>query len=196
MSYGQQPYGGQPYGPQYGHNPYAAPQAPHQQSNPYPQQQPPQPAPNYQGYGQQVPQPPPVSQPSPALQTPVPAPAPRRAPMSTHVVPCVTTDTVPGRDTLAAIGEVIGVVVRPKVAGHDQHIALTQARQEAVSAAAQMASSAQANAVVGLRFETSLLDSNAAAEIVAYGTAVKLAPAASNEAPTPSPAEPATAPSD
>lgn len=179
MSYGQQPYGGQPYGQQYGQNPYAQPQAPYQQPNPY-QGQPQQPQPGYGGYGQQPPTPhqPPMSQASPALQTPVPAPAPRKAPMSHHSIVCVTTDTVPGRETREAIGAAIGVVVRPKITGPEQPLMLTQARQQAVAAAAEMAAAEGADAVVGLRFETSLLDSAASAEIVAYGTAVSLLPAA------------------
>ncbi len=191
MSYGQQPYGNQPYGGQYGQNPYAQPQSPYPQPNPYPQQ--PQQHPGY-GYGQpavtpqppqpqqpQQPQQPPASQPSPALQTPVPAPAPRKAPMAEHAVPCVTLDAIPGREIASVVGEAIGVVVRPKVAGSDLNITLTEARQEAVEAAAQMAAGAGAEAVVSLRFETSLLDSAASAEIVAYGTAVTLVPLPADE---------------
>lgn len=198
MSYGQQPYGNPPYGQNpygqnpygqnpYGQNPYGQPQAqPQAYPQPYqpqpaygqpaPQQPTPrQPAPQPQGYPQQAsasPTPPPL----PSLQTPVPAPAPRRVPFATHGLLCVTTDLIPGREIATALGEVIGVVVRPRLTGTDRAALLVEQRQEAVDAAVAMAVGAEADAVVGLRFESSLLDSGSEAEIVAYGTAVKLVP--------------------
>ncbi|WP_051208887.1 heavy metal-binding domain-containing protein [Propionicicella superfundia] len=187
MSYGQQPYGNPPQEQNpYGQNPYAPPgggqyQAPYQQpSQPHPGQGYAHPQPAAQGqpaYGQFPPQPV-ASQPSPAFQTPVPAPAPRRATLRRRDIPCVTTEHLPGREIDLALGEVVGVVVRPRPAGADLAVQLTEQRQDAVDAAVAMALSAQADAVVGLRFETSLLDAAASAEIVAYGTAVRLSPPA------------------
>jgi uncharacterized protein YbjQ (UPF0145 family) len=188
MSYGQQPFGPNPSG----QNPYAQPAArPPAPQQPYPRQPYPQQpgygAPQQQpSYGQYPPQQP-ASQPSPILQTPVPAPAPHRARMANRPIPCLTTDYVPGRQIDSALGEVIGVAVRARITGADMPAQLTEQRQEAVDACAAMALSAQADAVVGLRFETSLLDAAASAELVAYGTAVKLAPVAAPEVPSTEP---------
>lgn len=195
MSYGQQPYGQNPYGQNpYGQNPYGNQQQGYgQPQQPY-QQQPYQQQPSYAQQQQQAwqpqqpqqPQQPPQQQQSPSLHTPVPAPPPKRAVLAKREVPSLTTDGVPGREVTDVLGEVIGIVVRPKISGPDAAVQLTEQRQEAVDACVAMAVSAQADAVLGLRFDSTLLDAAGTAEIVAYGTAVKLA-AKSEPVATPQP---------
>lgn len=201
MSYGQQPYGSNPYGQNpYGQNPYGNQQGYGQPQQPY-QQQPYQQQPGYgqqpqqQGWQpqqQQPPQPPvqqpPPQQPSPSLHTPVPAPPPKRAVLAKRAIPSLTTDGVPGREVSEVLGEVVGIVVRPKISGPDAAVQLTAQRQEAVDACVAMATAAQADAVIGLRFDSTLLDASGTAEIVAYGTAVKLI-AASRPAAAPASAQ-------
>lgn len=166
---GQQPnpYGQRPAGqPQPGQpNPYGQPQ-PGQQPNPYAQRpatQPGQPQGDQQPYGQQASQEswrssqPPAAPESAAASTPLT--------IADHVVPVHTLGDDPEAFVARSLGEVIGVALRPKSADVG---ALTKARQDAVSRMAEMAKAADADAVIGLRF-----DSNSE-EIVAYGTAVIL----------------------
>ena len=59
---------------------------------------------------------------------------------------------------------------------------LTRSRQDAISRAVEMAESAGADAILGLRFDCSEITQNMS-EVVAYGTAVKLVPLAGEATP-------------
>lgn len=98
----------------------------------------------------------------------------------------VTTDGVPGRRVVQTFGLVRGNTVRARHIGYDISAALrnivggevreysellAQSREEALERMAQRAEAMGANAVVGLRFATSMIMSGAA-EMLAYGTAV------------------------
>jgi uncharacterized protein YbjQ (UPF0145 family) len=172
--YGQTPYG-QPPNPYGQQQPYATPparpdQPPYGQPNPYSQQP---------TYGQPQAYPPPA-QPY-AGQWPPQAPArPELVRRSTVVV---TMDAVPGRQIEEVLGDVIGVVARTRELRPDLRTGnplegyvtmLTQSRQEAVARLVEMAESAGANAVVGLRFDCSEI-TQSLSEVAAYGTAVRLA---------------------
>ena len=203
--YGQQPQGpyGQPvqYGqrPQYGQQP---PPNPYQQPNPYagrdfrqPPQQP----------GQQPgPLPPPGQQPG-AQQGPWVAQTPSRPTIVPRAIPVVTLESLPGREIAEIVGDVVGVVARgrdlpPELRGGGMEAGyvsmLTRSRQEAVARAVEMAESAGADAIVGLRYDCSEITQNLS-EVIAYGTAVKLVPLAGADAapadPTDSPAHQASA---
>ncbi|EKE44036.1 hypothetical protein OCGS_2017 [Oceaniovalibus guishaninsula JLT2003] len=104
----------------------------------------------------------------------------------------VTTDTVPGRDTAAALGIVRGSTVRAKhiggdiVAGlrnlvggevHEYARLLADARDLALERMLADAARLQADAVVAVRFQTSTIQQGAS-EVMCYGTAVRLSPAA------------------
>lgn len=99
-----------------------------------------------------------------------------------------TTDVVPGRDVAEALGLVMGNTVRSKNVGKDigaglksivggelksYTAMLTEARQEAVARMVESAQSLGADAVINVRFTTSAI-TEGAAELLAYGTAVKL----------------------
>ena len=99
-----------------------------------------------------------------------------------------TTQVVPGREIVEVLGVVTGNVVQTKHIGRDIAATfksivggeiggytemLTEARHQAISRMVQSALELNADAVVGLRFTTSTIMSNAS-EILAYGTAVKL----------------------
>lgn len=99
-----------------------------------------------------------------------------------------TTETIPDRDIVEILGIVTGNVVQTKhvgkdiVAGlksivggeiHGYTEMLTQSRQMAISRMVESARHMGAEAVVGIRFTTSSIMSNAS-EVLAYGTAVKL----------------------
>ena len=178
---GQQPQGpyGQPvqYGqrPQYGQQP---PPNPYQQPNPYaghdfrqPQPQPPAPtAPPGQQAGSQ--------------QGPWVAQTPSRPTVVPRAIPVVTVESLPGREIAEIVGDVVGVIARsrdlpPELRAGGMEAGyvsmLTRSRQEAVARAVEMAESAGADAIVGLRFDCSEITQNLS-EVVAYGTAVKLAP--------------------
>lgn len=98
------------------------------------------------------------------------------------------TETVPGRTIREFYGVVTGSTVRAKHIGRDimagfKNIVggelkaytelLQEARQEATQRMIQQAESVGANAVVNVRFSTSNI-TQGAAELFAYGTAVKL----------------------
>ena len=100
----------------------------------------------------------------------------------------VTTESVPGREVTEVLGMVRGNAARAKNVGRDivaglknlvggELGAYTELMQESREQATQrMISEAQsfgADAVVNVRYNTSSI-ANAAAEILAYGTAVKL----------------------
>lgn len=174
----QQPGWGQPVG-----QPMAQPSAPaHQPSAPA------------QGWGQQAPAPAwgqpgpqpgwglppagagPQQQPSqPVPPTPVPEPEKREAALVKRTVLVSTTESIAGREIVKTLGEVVGVVTRPRDMRPqpDMAVTLTQVRQDAVTAMVDMAERAGAHAVVGLRFDGGKI-SDGATEITAYGTAVKL----------------------
>jgi len=99
------------------------------------------------------------------------------------------TPNVPGREILEILGVVTGNVVQSKHVGRDIMASLksvvggeivsytdmlTEARHKAISRLVSEALELDADAVVNLRFTTSAIMSNAS-EILAYGTAVKLA---------------------
>ena len=100
----------------------------------------------------------------------------------------VTTETVPGREIAEAIGVVRGNTIRAKHVGKDIMASLrmlvggevkeytemlTEARNESLKRLEAQAEKLGADAVVNLRFITSQVMTGAA-EMLAYGTAVKL----------------------
>jgi uncharacterized protein YbjQ (UPF0145 family) len=100
----------------------------------------------------------------------------------------VTTEDVPGRRVVQTFGLVRGNTVRARHVGYDitaalrnivggevreYSVLLAQSREEALERMAQRAEALGANAVVGVRFATSMIMSGAA-EMLAYGTAVQL----------------------
>ena len=103
-------------------------------------------------------------------------------------LPVVTTDALPGREIAQALGIVRGSTVRAKHIGTDivaglrnlvggevrEYAALLAgAREQALDRMAEEARAMGADAVVAMRFETSMIQ-NGASEVVAYGTAVRL----------------------
>lgn len=168
--YGQQP----PYGaPGRQPNPYGQPQQPYS-----PPAQPPYGQP--QGYGQ-----PPQQGYGQYGQQWAPPPPPRPT-LRRFALPVVTMDVVPGRETTEVLGPVVSVVARSRELRPDLRTAgvvegytamLTDSRQDAIAKVVEMAREAGADAVVGLRFDCSEI-TQSLSEVVAYGTAVKLAPAA------------------
>jgi uncharacterized protein YbjQ (UPF0145 family) len=187
-NYGQQPPYGQnpanPYGQQqpgqYGQpqQPYGQPSAGRQPQPPYPGQQGP--------YPQQQGQYPPPQQPygqQPTQWTPQP-PATRQPAVVQRALPVVTMETVPGREILSVVGDVVGVVARTRELRPDLRgvhpldgyvVMLTDSRQDAVARMVEMAQAAGADAVVGLRFDCSEI-TQSLSEVAAYGTAVILVP--------------------
>ncbi len=191
-NYGQQPPpGSQPYGqPQ--PNPYGQPQQPYGRPVQYGQPQPPYPGqPSPYGQPSQPPygQPGYGRQPNPGYGAPTQwqQPSAQTKPQVVErTVIVVTMDSVPGREIAGAIGEVLGVVARSRELPRemrtdnplqDYATMLTRSRQEAVAQLAEMAEAAGAEAVVGLRFDSSEITPSLS-EIVAYGTAVRLVPMA------------------
>lgn len=98
------------------------------------------------------------------------------------------TENVPGKTILEFYGVVTGSTVRAKHIGRDimagfKNIVggelrgytelLNEARQEAINRMIEQAQSVGANAVVNVRFTTSSV-AQGAAELFAYGTAVKV----------------------
>ena len=98
------------------------------------------------------------------------------------------TETVPGKTIVEFYGVVTGSTVRAKHIGRDimasfKNIVggelkgytelLEEARQEAIERMKEQAQSVGANAVVNIRFSTSSV-AQGAAELFAYGTAVKV----------------------
>jgi len=72
-----------------------------------------------------------------------------------------------GRDVMAGLRNIVGGEVK------DYTVMLAQAREEALQRMIEQAEGMGANAIVGTRFVTSMVMSGAA-EMVAYGTAVKM----------------------
>ena len=73
-----------------------------------------------------------------------------------------------GRDIMAGLRNIVGGEVK------EYTIMLAQAREEAMQRMIEQAEKLGANAIVGTKFVTSMVMSGAA-EMVAYGTAVKVA---------------------
>ena len=97
-----------------------------------------------------------------------------------------TTDTVAGRPTVKVLGVVSGSTVRARNIGRDitalfrnvvggevseYTLLLAQSREEALQRMKDVAVGKGANAIVGMRFMTSMV-AQGSAEILAYGTAV------------------------
>ncbi len=72
-----------------------------------------------------------------------------------------------GRDIMAGLRNIVGGEVK------EYTLMLAQAREEAMQRMIEQAEKMGANAIVGIRFVTSMVMSGAA-EMVAYGTAVKV----------------------
>lgn len=102
----------------------------------------------------------------------------------------VNTETIPGRDIAEVLGIVQGNTIRAKHVGRDIAASfknlvggelrgytelLTEARREALERMMGQAQQLGADAVVNVRFTTSAVTAGAA-ELYAYGTAVRLAP--------------------
>ena len=100
----------------------------------------------------------------------------------------VTTDQIEGKKIIETLGLVRGSTIRARHVGRDimaslrnvvggeitdYTVMLAQAREEALQRMIEQAEKMGANAVIGARFVTSMVMSGAA-EMVAYGTAVKL----------------------
>lgn len=198
--YGQNPYGRPPQQPGYGQpgqnpygqpqqnpygqpppNPYGQPGQPNPYGQPpqgYPQGQPPQ-----QGYPQQPPQP--GQQPGQPPQQPGQqwvAQNTRKPSLAVRAIPVVTMESLPGREIVEVIGDVVGVVARSRElppelrSGNLQDnyaTMLTDSRQTAVTKMVAMAEAAGADAVLGLKFDCSEI-TQSMSEVAAYGTAVKL----------------------
>jgi uncharacterized protein YbjQ (UPF0145 family) len=101
----------------------------------------------------------------------------------------VTTDAIPGRDITATVGLVRGNTIRARHLGKDIFAVLKnivggeiseytklmgESREQALDRLRDGAVRVGADAVVGLRFTTSMI-TQGASEILAYGTGVKLA---------------------
>ncbi len=101
----------------------------------------------------------------------------------------VTTEQIEGKKITETLGLVKGSTIRARNIGHDvmaglrnvvggevkdYTVMLAQAREEALQRMVEQADKMDANAVVGTRFATSMVMSGAA-EMLAYGTAVKVA---------------------
>jgi len=100
----------------------------------------------------------------------------------------VTTEQIEGKRIVETLGLVSGSTIRARHIGHDivaglrnvvggeikdYTVMLAQAREEALHRMIEKAEKLGANAVIGTRFVTSMVMSGAA-EMVAYGTAVKV----------------------
>jgi len=100
----------------------------------------------------------------------------------------VTTEHIEGKKIKETLGLVRGSTIRARHMGHDlmaslrnivggevkdYTVMLAQAREEAIQRMIEQAEKMGANAIVGTRFVTSMVMSGAA-EMVAYGTAVKV----------------------
>ncbi len=101
----------------------------------------------------------------------------------------VTTEQIEGKKITETLGLVKGSTIRARHIGHDimaglrnvvggevkdYTVMLAQAREEALQRMIEQAEKMGANAVICTRFATSMVMSGAA-EMVAYGTAVKVA---------------------
>jgi uncharacterized protein YbjQ (UPF0145 family) len=100
----------------------------------------------------------------------------------------ITTEQIEGKKIPETLGLVRGSTIRARHMGHDimaglrnivggevkdYTVMLAQAREEALQRMIEQAEKMGANAIVGTRFVTSMVMSGAA-EMVVYGTAVKV----------------------
>jgi len=100
----------------------------------------------------------------------------------------VTTEQIEGKRIIETLGLVRGSTIRARHVGHDimaglrnivggeitdYTVMLAQAREEALQRMIEQAERMGANAIVGTRIATAMVMSGAA-EMVAYGTAVKV----------------------
>jgi uncharacterized protein YbjQ (UPF0145 family) len=98
----------------------------------------------------------------------------------------VTSDSIPGKTIKQTLGLVRGNTIRARHVGHDvmaklRHVVggeitdytkmMAESREQSLDRMIEEAISLGANAVVGVRFTTSMI-MESAAEILAYGTAV------------------------
>lgn len=105
-----------------------------------------------------------------------------------HAIPVVTTDALPGYAVVEVLGLVRGNAIRARHVGRDIMAAfrnlvggelrdytklLGESREQAIDRMIEQALELGANAVVGVRMTTSTVMSGAA-ELLAYGTAVKV----------------------
>ncbi len=110
----------------------------------------------------------------------------------------VTTPDIPGRRITRMLGLVRGNTIRARHVGRDvmaifRNIAggevyeytkmLAEAREQAIDRMLEDAATLDANAVVGMRFQTSMIMTGAA-EMLCYGTAVKTVAAEGAETPS------------
>jgi len=101
----------------------------------------------------------------------------------------VTTDTVAGYTITESLGTVIGNTIRARHLGKDISAGLrslvggeiteytgmmAESREQALQRMLDRAKALNADAVVGIRFQTSMI-MQGSAELLVYGTAVKLA---------------------
>ena len=100
-----------------------------------------------------------------------------------------TTDTIAGYTIMESLGSVIGNTIRARHLGKDISAALrslvggeiteytgmmAESREQALQRMLDRAKEMNADAVVGIRFQTSMI-MQGSAELLVYGTAVKLA---------------------
>lgn len=103
-------------------------------------------------------------------------------------IPITTTATVPGREVVESLDVVRGNSVRARNVGRDitqslrnlvggelkaYSTLMSDTREEALERMVDEAETLEADAVVNVRFETARIAGNAA-ELLAYGTAVRL----------------------
>jgi uncharacterized protein YbjQ (UPF0145 family) len=106
----------------------------------------------------------------------------------------VTTESVPGYEIQAVLGEVHGVKARARnvyaegikrldgVSNPARDAALSHSRDEAIAEMSRLAAARGANAVIGMRFDHRDI-TTAWMELCAYGTAVFMVPVAARRAP-------------
>ncbi len=102
-----------------------------------------------------------------------------------------TTETIPGHLIEKNLGVVIGNTIRARHIGKDITASLrsivggeiseytgmlSESREQALQRMIERAKELEADAIIGLRFQTSMI-MQSTAELLVYGTAVKIAPA-------------------
>jgi len=105
-----------------------------------------------------------------------------------HEILTTTTDSIPGKTVVKVLGVVKGNTIRARHVGRDIAAGLknlvggeiksytemtTQSREEAFNRMVNEAIDLGADAIINIRFSTSMV-MQGAAEMLAYGTAVKL----------------------
>ncbi len=131
--------------------------------------------------------------PSPGPRAPAPAPAPGRTPalkLQPGQILLTNIETVPGAAIVEHFGLVSGSTIRAKHIGRDLMASLKnivggelkgytellqESRNQAIERMMEQARRLRANAIVNVRFSTSSV-AQGAAELYAYGTAVRIEP--------------------